>query len=165
MTSTGDEEMPPQFSPQKYTLNLADQMTELNEVTEKYKAISENPFLFSQIFLGLKAAMENFNSLLVDLNIRLTEIDKRLNSLETDIPSQTTPEIGLSKKDHEILDFVMTRAEVTAEDVQKKLGYKGKNAASSRLHKLYSVGALSKIHSGRTVYYKAPKPPTTQEPK
>lgn len=143
------------FSPQKYTLSLGDQMQELTEVMDKYKAVAENPLMFSQIFLGLKAAMDNFNSLLLDLNKRLLEIENHISTLETTTPHDT---IALSKKDQEILDYVMTQDKVSAEDLQKHLNYKGKHAASARLHKLFTMGALNKVHSGRTVHYTAPKP-------
>jgi predicted HTH transcriptional regulator len=143
------------FSPQSYSLNLGDQMKELTEVTEKYKAIAENPLVFSQIFLGLKSAMDNFNNLLIDLNKRLVEIDERISSLESQKSHDT---LALSKKDQEILDYVKSKDRVSAEDLQKHLKYKGKHAASARLHKLFTMGALDKTHAGRTVYYIAPKP-------
>jgi chaperonin cofactor prefoldin len=143
------------FSPHNYTLNLGDQMRELTEVTEKYKAIAENPLVFSQIFLGIKSAMDNFNSLLNDLNGRLENIDSRLATLESQKSHDKTM---LSKKDQEILDYVVARESATAEDLQKHFNYRGKHAASARLHKLFTMGALDKIHSGRTVYYSSPKP-------
>ncbi len=152
------EESRDKFTPQKYTLNLGDQMRELTEVLEKYKAIADNPLTFSQIFLGLKAAMDNFNSLLVDLNRRLADIDERIATLET---SKSHDSLTLSKKDREILDFVVAHERATAEDLQKHLQYRGKHAASARLHKLFTMGALDKVHSGRTVYYVAPKPPVS----
>jgi predicted HTH transcriptional regulator len=142
------------FSPQHYSLNLGDQMKELTEVTEKYKAVAENPLVFAQIFLGLKSAMDNFNSLLIDLNKRLVEIESQIDSLESQKPHDS---ISFSKKDQEILDYVKTQERVSAEDLQKKFHYKGKHAASARLHKLFTMGALDKTHAGRTVYY-TPKP-------
>lgn len=143
------------FSPTRYTLNLGDQMKELTDVLEKYKAIADNPLTFSQIFLGLKAAMDNFNSLLIDLNKRLEEIDERIATLET---AKSHDSVVLSKKDEEIVDFVTAKEKVTAEDLQKHLKYRGKHAASARLHKLFTIGALDKYQSGRTVYYMSPKP-------
>lgn len=143
------------FTPQKYSLSLGDQMKELTEVLEKYKAIADNPLTFSQIFLGLKAAMDNFNTLLTDLNKKLVAIDGRLSQLEASKPHDA---LMLSKKDQEILDYVTTQDRVSAEDLQKRFKYKGRHAASARLHKLYTMGALDKAHSGRTVYYLAPKP-------
>jgi len=142
------------FSAQKYALNLGDQMSALVEVTEKFKTVADNPMMFTQIFLGLKTALDNFNVLLIDLTKKLEEIDKRLAELETSAPRESQE---LTKTDQEILDYVMTQERVTAEDVQKKFSYSGKNAASARLHKLFTAGALQKAHSGKTVYYTAPK--------
>ncbi len=144
-----------QLNPQKYTLNLGDQMKELVEVLDKYKAIADNPLTFSQIFLGLKAAMDNFNNLLLDLNRRLTDIDERLTSLESGRPHEG---IMLSKRDEEILSYVKSHGRVTAEDIQKAFDYRGRHAASARLSRLYTLGMLEKAHAGRTVYYLAPKP-------
>lgn len=142
------------LSATKYALNLGDQMKELTDVLDKYKAIADNPLTFSQIFLGLKAAMDNFNSLLIDLNKRLEDIEESVSNLES-MKSHDT--IALSKKDQEIFDYVSTKDKVTAEDLQKHFNYKGRHAASARLHKLFTMDALDKIHSGRTVYYAAPK--------
>ncbi len=142
------------FTPQKYSLSLGDQLKELNEVTEKYKAVAENPLVFSQIFLGLKAAMDNFNSLLLDLNKKLVDIDERMSSLESRKSHDT---VALSKKDREVMKFVRSKERVSAEDLQKEFDYKGRHAASARLNRLFNAGALDKIHSGRTVYYVAPK--------
>jgi len=141
------------FSPQKYSLNLGDQLKELTEVTEKYKSVAENPLVFSQIFLGLKTAMDNFNALLTDLNQKLEEIEELISELSS---SGSHDSVDLSKKDQEILDYVMTQSKVSAEEVQQHFNYKGKHAASARLHRLFTVGSLDKIHAGRTVYYLAP---------
>ncbi len=141
--------------PQQYSLNLGDQLKELTEVTEKYKAVAENPFMFSQIFLGLKAAIDNFNSLLLDLNKRLSKIESQMSDIES---RKTHDTVALSKKDQEVLKFVKSREKVSAGDLQKEFDYKGKHAASARLNKLFARGVVDKIHSGRTVYYVAPKP-------
>jgi predicted HTH transcriptional regulator len=141
------------FSPQKYSLNLGDQLKELTEVTEKYKSVAENPLVFSQIFLGLKTAMDNFNALLTDLNQKLEEIEELISELSS---AGSHDSLDLSKKDQEILDYVTTHGKVSAEEVQQHFNYKGKHAASARLHRLFSVGSLDKIHAGRTVYYLVP---------
>ncbi len=141
------------FSAQKYTLNLGDQMSALVEVTEKFKAVADNPVMFSQIFLGIMNAFETFNRLLIDLTKKLDEIDERLAELE----SAPREGLELTKKDQKVLDYVMTQEKVTAEEVQKQFDYSGKNAASARLHKLFAAGKLQKSHAGKTVYYTAPK--------
>jgi len=147
------------FSPQKYSLNLGDQLDQLTGMVEKYKAVADNPLIFSQIFLGLKTAMDNFNNLLIDLDKRLQMIEEAIEELSVGSEHDS---IELSKKDQEVLDYVVTQGKVSAEDLQEQFSYKGKNAASARLHKLYAVGALDKIQSGRTVYYVAPKPNNPQ---
>lgn len=139
---------------QKYSLNLSEQMSALVEITEKYKAVADNPVMISQIFLGITNAFDTFNKLLFDLNKVLMGIEARLAELESISPSES---IELTKIDQEVLDYVMTKERVTAEDVQKKFGYSGKNAASARLHRLYVSSKLQKIQAGRTVYYTAPK--------
>jgi len=55
--------------------------------------------------------------------------------------------------DEEILKFVRERRHVSAEEVRKKFGYKGKNAASARLSRMYDLGLLGKKQVGRAVLY------------
>jgi hypothetical protein len=143
------------FSAQKYSFNLGDQMSSLVESAEKFSVLSKDPVMFSQIFVGLKTAIDNFNMLLIDLNKKLNEIDERIAELEISRPMHENQD--LTKKDQEVLDYVMTQDKVMAEEVQEHFDYKGKHAASARLHKLFSIGKLQKTHAGRTVYYTAPK--------
>ncbi len=142
------------FSAAKYSLSLSDQMNALVEVTEKYKAVADNPVMISQIFMGVQNAFETFNKLLADLNKKLDEIERHIAELEVSRPQEN---LELTKKDHEILDYVTIHGKATAEEVQEHFGYSGKHAASARLHKLSVLRALEKTHAGRTVYYTAPK--------
>ena len=41
-----------------------------------------------------------------------------------------------------------------SEDIQKRMNYKGRNAASARLNKLYKQGLLERYQLGHKVYYK-----------
>lgn len=161
MTTEQNEGNVSRFTPQKYSLNLTDQIRGLNDEFEKFENIAKNPMALTHIFLGLKTAMDNFNNLLQELNKTLADMDARLSRLET---PQTHDSVSLSKKDQEVLDYVMTHGQVAAEELQVKFSYKGKHAASARLHKLFAVGALDKIHAGRTVYYTAPKHNPNQNP-
>jgi hypothetical protein len=142
------------LSPQKYSLNLGEQMSNLIDTAEKFKALGDNPVMFSNILFGITNAFDMFNRLLSDLIKKLEEIDERLTELESTAQRET---VEITKKDQEVLDYVMTQEKVTAEEVQKQFDYSGKNAASARLHKLYAAGKLQKSHVGKTVYYTAPK--------
>ncbi len=65
--------------------------------------------------------------------------------------SRVQPVSGLDAK---ILQVVQLKDLACADDVQKQLGYKGKNAASARLNKLYQQGLLERHQLGHRVYYK-----------
>lgn len=64
-------------------------------------------------------------------------------------PASYTP----SEKDRLVLEFVEEKGRVCAEDLQEKFDYKGRNAASARLSRLFRDGLLEKTYQGRTVYY------------
>ncbi len=51
------------------------------------------------------------------------------------------------------MSLVKTQKRVTASDVQKKLNYKGTNAASARLNNLFKQGLLDKKQVGRKVFF------------
>ena len=154
MTSNNEEgkkEMKSSFS-----FNLGDQMKGLNDEFEKFEKIASNPLALSNIFLGLKTSVDNFNAMLSELNTTLHGIDERLTIIEDKVGKgreRITPVTSLGTKDQKVYDFVSARAKTCAEEMQKDFGYKGKHAASARLNKLFTMGLLEKEQSGRTVYY------------
>jgi hypothetical protein len=147
----GKKEMKSSFS-----FNLGDQMKGLNDEFEKFEKIASNPLALSNIFLGLKTSVDNFNAMLAELNSTLHDIEERLTIIEDKIGKgreRITPVATLGSKDQEVFDFVAARSKTCAEEMQKEFGYKGKHAASARLNKLFTMGLLEKEQSGRTVYY------------
>ncbi len=69
------------------------------------------------------------------------------------LPVTSEKELVLSEVDERIVEFVKSRGKATANEVQKALGYKGRNAASARLNHLYEMKVLVKTRAGRKVYY------------
>ena len=67
-------------------------------------------------------------------------------------------EMLLAPVDEQILHLIRARGRVCASDVQIQFKYKGKNAASARLSRLYELGLLEKAQAGRTVYYRMRTP-------
>ena len=65
--------------------------------------------------------------------------------------SRVQPVSGLDAK---ILQIVQLKNIACADDVKQELGYKGRNAASARLNKLYQQGLLERHQLGHRVYYK-----------
>ncbi len=67
------------------------------------------------------------------------------------LPRGTVP---LSSLDAKIMQFVQRMDIACAEDIQKTMNYRGRNAASARLNKLYKQGLLERYQLGHKVYYK-----------
>ncbi|MDE1865528.1 MAG: hypothetical protein KGH94_02725 [Candidatus Micrarchaeota archaeon] len=65
--------------------------------------------------------------------------------------SRVQPVSGLDAK---ILQIVQLKNIACADDIKQELGYKGRNAASARLNKLYQQGLLERHQLGHKVYYK-----------
>lgn len=63
-------------------------------------------------------------------------------------------ELMLAPADEQIVQLIRARGNVCASDVQIKFKYKGRNAASARLSRLYELGLLEKAQAGRVVYYR-----------
>ena len=63
-------------------------------------------------------------------------------------------EIPLSELDSQVLDFVQTKGMICADQLKEYMGYKGRNAACTRLNRLYVTGLLERFQLGHKVYYK-----------
>jgi hypothetical protein len=65
--------------------------------------------------------------------------------------SRVQPVSGLDAK---VLQIVQLKNIACADDVKAELGYKGRNAASARLNRLYQQGLVERYQLGHKVYYK-----------
>lgn len=90
--------------------------------------------------------------LLVSKLDRITELLENLSG-PTESHDSSPAHVDISERDQEILDFVRTKMKVCADDVQNHFKYKGRNAASARLNKLFREKRLEKVYAGRNVYY------------
>jgi len=86
---------------------------------------------------------------------KLDEITQGLEKLTAQVnehpESQVTSE--LSERDEEVLAYVREKGRVCANELQEKFDYRGRNAGSARLSKLFKEGELDKNFVGRKVYY------------
>lgn len=103
------------------------------------------------------------------LTIILKEMHERLKRLESDLSAdyyeqedqdlyqqenrlaKVQPISGL---DAQIMQIIQIRGLTTADDIRKQMNYKGRNAASARLNKLYKQGLLERYQLGHKVFYK-----------
>ena len=97
-------------------------------------------------------------------NKMLEEITSKIQRLEKEMAEDYEPEqeyeimnreVPLSALDSRVLDFVQSRGGmVCADDLVSFMGYKGRNAACTRLNRLYRQGVLDRYQLGHKVFYK-----------
>ena len=119
---------------------------DLAEQLEKFK----DPVVLGELVYKLLEERENTNRILKTLLRRIEELQSEKGQ---EITKKEEKEQILPKIDERILKAVRELEKATAKDIQKKFKYKGRNAASARLNKLYSLGLLEKKQVGRTVYF------------
>ncbi len=113
---------------------------------------SKDPVFMANLIYSLKEERNRTNGLLATLLRKIESLEKKIEKIENKSLPQKEKKI-LGEVDNELIKFVKKKKKVNAKDVQKEFKYKGRNAASSRLHKLYTKGLLEKQQAGRNVYY------------
>lgn len=117
---------------------------ELKENLEKFK----DPVVLATIAYKLLEERENTNRILKNVLARLDQVEAGKGTGAAPPQNAFLPEI-----DQKIIDFVGKSGKATAQDVQTHFGYKGSNAASSRLNRLAKEGFLEKKQIGRKVFF------------
>ncbi|MFH1586270.1 MAG: hypothetical protein ABID38_00260 [Candidatus Diapherotrites archaeon] len=132
------------------------------ELTLDLKDVLENskdPVFVGAMLFKLSQERERTNKILEQINDNYDRIMFQLKTGETTVASETPVEKAvfnvLPEQDQIILKFVDDRGSVTATDVKSIMNYKGLNAASQRLNKLFKEGYLKKVQSGKRVLYLA----------
>ncbi len=110
-----------------------------------------DPLFIGALIYRLVQEREKTNKLYERILDELKEIKALLAKREGETP--ITSETALSEVDEKIIEFVKEKGRATAKEVQDALGYKGRNAASARLNRLFQLGLLVKKRAGRKVYY------------
>ncbi|MCX6777743.1 MAG: hypothetical protein NT157_02555 [Candidatus Micrarchaeota archaeon] len=129
---------------------------EINDELRKELLKFKDPVVLGMMIYKMKEERENTNRIMKTLLARLDSLQARLEQLETPASPQNIGKSKLTlipKIDEEIVAFVRKKRNACAEDVQRHFRYRGKNAASARLNKLFELGLLEKRQVGRTVYY------------
>ncbi|MDE1845696.1 MAG: hypothetical protein KGH53_00205 [Candidatus Micrarchaeota archaeon] len=102
---------------------------------------------------------ERTNKMLKGITERLRKLESDLTEMEA--PEERAPEFPVGNKevpisalDSKILEFAQTKGMVCADDLQKEMNYKGRNAACARLNRLHRGGLLERYQLGHKVYFK-----------
>jgi len=108
-----------------------------------------DPIVLGELLYKLLEERENTNRILKNILAKLESLEKKDMQAVSAIQSQPMlPEI-----DEDILAFVKQSGKATAEDVRKHFNYKGKNAASARLNRMYEMNLLEKKQVGKKVFF------------
>lgn len=116
---------------------------DIQENVEKFR----DPVILGEMIYKLLEERENTNRILKNLLIKIEGLEKQ-QAMPVKEEEPLLPEV-----DAKILEFVQETGKVTAENVRNKFKYKGKNAASARLNRLYELGLLRKKQVGKKVYF------------
>ncbi len=145
--------------------SLTDYNKEFKELTEDIsEAIYQmsDPVAIATMLYSIAEEKKSSNLVVRDINSKFDHMMKKLEriadlleniSQRMDAPNKKLEPSEISDRDREILNFVRSKGRVCAGDVQKHFKYRGRNAASARLNKLFRDNMLKKIYAGRNVYY------------
>jgi predicted HTH transcriptional regulator len=116
-------------------------------------SIAEERKSTNLVIREINGKLDKYEQLMEKLDKIAEKLDK-LNTQFTEKPTQPpTITSELSERDEEVLGYVKERGRICADELQEKFDYRGRNAASARLSKLFKEGKLDKVFVGRKVYY------------
>jgi len=142
-----------------FEANVAELRKEISARNERLKGLAEklsDPVYIAGMMLAVQNERENTNRILKNIYAELERVralEARVSALEGSVDGEHAEAGMLPEVDEKIVEFIRAKRKACAEDVQKKFSYKGKNAASARLNRLYSLGVLNKAQAGRKVFY------------
>ena len=108
------------------------------------------------------AESKTTKALLANINNQLARLEGEMENIQyveqdaAQAEEYQAKEIPLSGLDVKILQFIQLQHSnmACAEDIKEAMGYKGKNAASARLNRLYKQGILDRYQLGHKVFYR-----------
>lgn len=125
----------------------------------------DDPVVIGALMHRTVAEKENTNRILKNISEMFERLTSKMSMLEGRIArleQRAMPSVLahpqerlLGDVDDEVLTFVRERGRACAAEVQKRFNYRGTNAASARLSRLYELGLLEKQQAGRKVYYRS----------
>ncbi|MDD5317597.1 MAG: hypothetical protein PHF51_02570 [Candidatus ainarchaeum sp.] len=155
----------------RFEEKVADLRKEIDDRNARLKAMADklnDPVYLSGMMLSVQSERENTNRILKNIYAeleRVRELSGRLERIEAALagggsapaPAMPRGEHMLSEIDEQLVRLAKKRGRICAGDAQRAFGYRGRNAASARLNRMYEMGVLDKAQAGRTVYYFARK--------
>ncbi len=124
---------------------------EIEEDLRKNLQKFKDPVVLGELVFRLLEERENTNRILKTLVKRIETLEgkvKQVKEVKLEERAELLPEV-----DQKIMGIIRELGKATAQEIQEKLNYKGRNGASARLNRLHSLGLLDKKQVGRKVYF------------
>lgn len=126
---------------------------ELKEsISRVYSLYTKDPLVMGVLLYKLLEERENTNRLIKTVVRRIEELNKQQPEQQKPTSKEEIKEL-LSETDQRILSTIKKLGKATAREIAKEMNYKGANAASARLNRLYESGFLKKKRIGKKVYF------------
>ncbi len=127
------------------------------EGSKKYveKLMKENPLALGVLMYKVMEERENTNRLLKTILNKIERLEKRIEMIEeskNEIKVRKK-DVLLSEADERIIEIIRRLGKATAKEIAKEMNYRGANAASARMNRLYEQGILLKKRVGKKVYF------------
>ncbi len=112
------------------------------------------------LFRYMREEREKTNKILAGITVQVQKLEHEIEYVYAEEEKQgyaiaDNREIPLSTLDTKILNFVQSKGGMAcADEIKEFMHYRGRNAACSRLNKLYKEGLLDRYQLGHKVYYK-----------
>jgi len=149
-----------ELSKQKAILERLDpKFNEMSLDMQEIMQESKDPAFLGALMFKLVQERQETNKMLSKWDFKFDKLMLELKTGKSSLESGEEDVKGsyevLPEQDQRILKLVEEKGQVTANDIQTVMEYKGLNAASQRLNKLYKEGHLVKVRSGKKVLYLA----------
>ncbi len=113
-----------------------------------FKYVMDENKKTNMILKGMHDKIERMES---ELNADYSEQEDQAYLQENNRFAKVQPVSGLDAK---IMQIIQVNGMACADDIKRQMSYRGRNAASARLNRLYRIGLLERYQLGHKVYYK-----------
>jgi predicted amino acid-binding ACT domain protein len=143
---------------------LSKEFAELTIDIEEISKRCSDPFFIALLLFQLAKEREQTNKILKEINEKMEKLLEKNTTTQAGTNVQGQPQVQiehvmLSEVDQRIVALAEQKGMIDAQDVKKLLSYNCLNAASQRLNKLFREGHLTKVRSGKKVFFMAKSKP------
>ncbi len=137
--------------------NLSASNTNVKELVDEKAKVEETGSSLLSLVKFVMDENKKTTMVLKGISENLARIESDLNAdytAEENPVQEAAREVPLSELDAKIIEHIQRNGMSCADDIKKHMNYRGRNAASARLNRMYKQGLLERYQLGHKVYYK-----------